>query len=191
MNKPKNYDETQVFSGSKQLPSGGYICRILDVKETVSRSGKDMLVISLDIAEGEYKFFYSEKYKADTRKDKKWGCTVYQLVLDGDGNCNKGLKGFLTSVEESNDGYSVVWGDGFCSSLKNKLVGGLFGKEEFMTTDGKKASSTKCRFFRSVDTIKNGEYEVPEDKLLETTKETNSNQFYAVEENVNEDDLPF
>lgn len=187
MEKPRNYDETQVFTGGRKLPAGGYICKIMDVKEAKSRSNLNMIVISLDIAEGEYKDFYAEKYKTDTRKEKKWSCVVYQLAEDGDGNCNRGFKGFVTSVEESNKGFSVEWGKEFCNSLKGKLIGGLFGEEEFLAKDDTIATAIKCRFFRSVDTIKNGDFEIPEIKLYGNTKKNE----YTVETNVSDDDLPF
>ena len=124
MNKPKGYDETYSYSytETKTLPPGGYICKVMGVKESKSKSGKDMLEISLDINDGEFKGFYADKYKADTRKEKKWGCVVYQLIEDEEGNCNRGLKTFLTSIEESNSGFSVVWGDKFCESLKGKRI---------------------------------------------------------------------
>lgn len=187
MNKPKNYDETQALTESRVLPAGGYVCKIMSVEETKSKAGNEMLVISLDIAEGEFKDFYKEKYKADTRKNKKWGCVVYQLTLDIDGNCSRGFKGFTTSVEESNDGFKIEWGDNFCNGFKDKLVGGLFGKEEFEANDGNIVKATKCRFFRSVKSIRDGDFKIPEDKPFNSDSKKPA---YAVS-TVDEDDLPF
>lgn len=198
MEKPKNYDETPVFADSKILPPGGYICKIKQVNEMKSRSGKEMIAILLDIVEGDYKDFYEEKFKADTRTDKKWGCVVYQLTHDNEGNASRGFKSFNTSVEESNDGFKTVWGNDYSKVLKGKFIGGLFRREQFETTDGRKAFSTKCFAFRSVNTIKKG-VEVPADKLLVDNKASNSSNkvsdssasFYKVEDNVDDDDLPF
>lgn len=189
MNKPKNYDETYSYSytENKALPPGGYICKIMGVKESKSKSNKDMIEISLDIAEGDFKNFYTDKYKADTRKEKKWGCVVYQLTEDEEGNCNRGLKTFLTSVEESNSGFSVVWGDKFCDSLKGKAVGGVFRREQFSGQYGL-AFVTRCCSFRSVQTIIDG-IEVPGDKMLDDKKDK-ATTAYTVS-SVNDDDLPF
>lgn len=189
MNKPKGYDETQSYTESRILPAGGYICKVMGVKESKSRNGKEMLEISLDIDDGEYKGYYADKYKNDTRKEKKWGCVVYQLTEDENGNCNRGLKTFLTSIEESNSGFSLVWGDKFCDSLKNKKVGGVFRREEFKTDKGT-AFFTKCISFRSIQTIKDG-IEVPADKLLEENKSKAKSEPTFTVDSVNDDDLPF
>lgn len=192
MEKPKNYDEVQAFAdGSVQLPPGGYICKIVKVEESESQNKKALVKIALDIAEGEYKDFYRTKFNNDTRTDKKWGCVVYQLILDNDGNANRGFKTFNTSVEESNTGFTTVWGNDYCKALKGKLIGGIFRREQFETADGKKAFSTKCYMFRSVETIRKG-VEVPEDKLLDTNSSSNNNtKPYKVEQSVDDDDLPF
>ena len=165
MVKPNNYDGTQEYGEFKPLELGGHVCKIMSVEETKSGSGKDMLKIFLDIAEGEQANYYAEQYKADSRAEKKWGCIVYQLVEDKDGNTNRGLKTFITSVEKSNKGFTVAWGDDFAACLKGKLVGGVFGREQYQNSKGELRFATKCVSFRSVDTIRSG-VEVPNDKLL-------------------------
>lgn len=188
MNKPKDFDEVQEFTGGfETLPVGGYVCRIMKVEETTSKSGKDMVNIYLDIAEGEHKDFYADKYKGDTREGKKWGCIFYQLVYDNEGKTNRGYKTLVTSVEKSNN-CKVAWGDGFCNSLKGKLIGAIFGEEEFEYTTGKHAgeigTSIKCMEIRSVDTIRNGDFKVPALKTI--TKSVSSNI-----EPLDESELPF
>lgn len=175
MRKPEGYDNTRVYGDFKKLEKGGYVCRIMKVEETKSRTdGKEMLVISLDIAEGENKDFFANRYRSDDRQDKKWGCTVYQLVYDKEGNTNRGFKTFISGVESSNSGFKVIWGDNFCESLKNKLVGGIFGEEEYEKKDGNIGVSVKCKSFRSVDVIRSGDFDIPEKKLLSGNKSQNS-----------------
>jgi hypothetical protein len=194
MNKPKGYDEAQAYGDYTPLELGGHICKIMSVEEMKSRTGKDMLKISLDIAEGPQKDFYAQQYRNSTFEDKRWGCIVYQLVYDNDGNTNKGLKTFLTSVEESNAGYKVAWGESFCKSLKGKLIGGVFGREQYENRNGELKWSTKCVQFRSVETIKKG-VNVPEDKYLKDHESsghqsapTNNGDFAEI---TGESDLPF
>jgi len=165
MVKPNNYDGVQEYGEFKPLELGGHICKIMSVEETKSGSGKDMLKIYLDIAEGEQANYYTEQYKADSRAEKKWGCIVYQLVEDKDGNTNRGLKTFITSVEKSNKGFAVAWGDNFAACFKGKLVGGVFGREQYQNSKGELKFTTKCVSFRSIDTIRIG-VEIPADKLL-------------------------
>lgn len=166
MVKPSNYDKVQEYGEFKPLELGGHICRIMSVEETKSSTGKDMLKIFLDIAEGEQANYYAEQYKADSRADKKWGCIVYQLTEDKDGNTNRGLKTFITSVEKSNKGFTVAWGDNFTTCLKGKVIGGVFGREQYQNSKGELKFTTKCVSFRSADTVRAG-VDVPADKLLQ------------------------
>lgn len=166
MVKPSNYDNVQEYGEFKPLELGGHICKIMSVEETKSSTGKDMLKIFLDIAEGEQANYYAEQYKADSRADKKWGCIVYQLTEDKDGNTNRGLKTFITSVEKSNKGFTVAWGDNFTTCLKGKVIGGVFGREQYQNSKGELKFTTKCVSFRSADTVRAG-VDVPADKLLQ------------------------
>ena len=51
--KPSDYDSVRV-GDYKVLPAGGYICRILKAEETTSSTGKPMLKIAFDIADGDF-----------------------------------------------------------------------------------------------------------------------------------------
>ena len=188
MIKPNNYDNTAAFG--EELELGGHVCKIMKVEETVSKSGKDMIVISLDIAEGEQAGYYAEKYRSDTRQEKKWGCIVYQLVHDADGNTNRGLKTFHTAVEESNPGFQVAWGNDYSACFAGKLIGGVFGREEYIKQNGQPGFATKCRYFRSVDTIRKG-IKVPEDKLLDAAQKPRTNAGFADVSIIIDEDLPF
>lgn len=169
MQKPSDYDNVQAYGEFTPLKLGGHICKIMQVKETVSKTGKDMLEISLDIAEGEQKDYFAQSYKADTRENKKWGCVVYQLVKDNEGNTNRGFKSFITSVENSNSGFKVAWGNNFSACFKGKLIGGVFGREQYINTYNETKFATKCVQFRSIEAIRNG-VEIPEDKLLSSSQ---------------------
>lgn len=60
MNKIQGYDEAQAYTGeSRALPAGKYICEIKGAKVVKTSTGKEQLVLQLDIAEGEYKDHYS------------------------------------------------------------------------------------------------------------------------------------
>lgn len=196
MNKPKNYDTTEAFGTFTPLELGGHVCKIMKVEETKSRNGKEMIKISLDIAEGSQKGYYTNQYRNDNRTDKKWGCIVYQLTEDNDGNTNKGFKTFIDAVEKSNSNFkeSEIWNERFSTYFKDKLVGGVFGREQYEAKDGSLKWSTKCVQFRPVSVIREG-VEVPEDKYLNSSnapKQANSapksnSDFEAIDD----DDLPF
>ena len=172
MKEPKNYNNTQASTASTggSLPAGLYVLRIMQVEETKSKKGKEMLKISFDIAEGEHKDYYANRYKSDTREDKKWSGVTYLLTEDDNGNTSTRFKGFNESVRQSNTGWTEVWGDKFCENYKNKLVGGVFGEEEYQKTDGSTAMSTKLRFWDSISNIKEGKIRIPDPKMLPVDK---------------------
>ena len=62
MRKPRNYDSAEKYTGGKKLPAGGYICKIINVKEETSKSGNDMLVLAFDICYVVFKYFYMYVY---------------------------------------------------------------------------------------------------------------------------------
>ena len=196
MRKPKDYDNVQPFGEYEPLELGGHILRIVKVEETVSRNGKDMVVIYLDTDKSDRQpLYFKQRYDDDTRENKKWGCTVYQLVEDSrTGGTNPGLVTFHTAVEKSNDGFKVVWGDKYCECFKNMLIGGVFGREQYINQNGKAVFATKCFWFRSVETIKRG-VDVPEDRLLPLDRfpanAAVSSAYSDFEEVGSDDDYPF
>lgn len=123
-----------------------------------------MLVINFDIAEGEFKGFYMDKYKNSTPKSDsepiKWQGKYYQM-LEGD-NWESRFKGLITSIEESNEGYK--WNEDE-QSLKGKFFGGIFGEEEYIY-DNEVRTNTRLRFVRSVGKIKEGDFQIPKKREL-------------------------
>lgn len=197
MRKPNNYENTNPYGTFEALELGGHICTICKVVETKSRTGKDMVEIWLDIAEGPQKGYYAAQWRSDTRTDKKWPCIVYQLVEDKDGNTNRGYKTFLESVKKSNPGFveDKLWEENGCDYLKGKLVGGVFGREQYLNQKHELKWSIKCVQFRDVETIRKG-VDIPEDRLLEVVKPKENGGFSAYssgfeEAGADDGDLPF
>ncbi len=189
MLKPNNYEQTQAYGEFTPLEAGGYVCRIIKVEETKSKGGKPMVKIYLDIAEGERAGYYAARYDSDNRENKRWGCIVYQLVYDSNGDTSRGFKTFTTSVKDSNPGFEVAWSDNpavFEGCFKGKLIGGIFGREQYKGNDDKLKWATKCRSFRSVDAIRAG-VQAPEDKCLDNFTAAGFEPLGGV----SEDDLPF
>lgn len=168
LNKPIDYDQTEGFGGFEQIALGGHEMIIKKVEVVNSSGGKPMLKVSLDTAPTDSQpSYFSKRWRNDTRQNKVWGCVYNQLIYNDDGTTNRGFKTILTCVEESNDGYRTVWGEGFEASLTGKLVGGVFGQEEFLNDKQERKMSTKLRFFRSIRQIRDG-VEVPEPKMLQS-----------------------
>lgn len=177
MIKPQDFDQTQAYTGFTPLAAGGHICKIVNVEETKSKQGgKAMIVISIDTDKSDVQpSYFQEQYKNNNKIGKKWSnnAVTRQLVFDADGNTNKGFKTFILAVEKSNNGFKVAWGDGFAACFKNKLVGGVFGREEYMNDNtGECKFATKFQSFRTIEDIKSG-VEVPKDKLLNPGSSSN------------------
>lgn len=196
MRKPNNYDTTNPYTRQEPLELGGHIMRILKVEEAASKAGNPMILIYLDTDKSDKQpGYFKKRYDNDTRQDKKWGCIVYQLVEDPrTGDCNQGLVTFHETVRASNSSFTLVWGDKYCDCFKNKLIGGVFGREQYINSKGNPAFAVKCFWLRTVDEIKKG-VDIPEDKLLPAEKQSagpvivpDANDFTETE---SDDDYPF
>ena len=207
--KFNDYDSIQVFEGGPQLEPGGYELKIIGAKVEQFTSC-EILKIAFDIINNEqYAGFYKQRFDAAKLQnaDAKWS-GVFDVFIpkdDGselDGYTKQAFKSFITSVERSNDGYTWNWDE---NSLKGKTFGGLFGREEFQTKDGELKFAVKCRFPRSIDSIRSGNFQIPKDKLLKNHDELIDkaadreaqqlsgmpDSFLAEFENIGEEDMPF
>lgn len=197
MNKPNGFDETQGFTEFQVLEEGGHILRILDVKEMKSKAGNDMIVVSFDTdAADKQPGYFKARYDSDTRQDKKWpsGGRTYQVCTDSNNNCSKGFKTFIECVEASNNNFKVQWGDNFTKCLKNKLIGGNFGKEEYLNSYGESKFTVKLSNFRTVQDVKEGKVQAPKPKLLDNNNSfggNSTNTGYDDITPINDDSMPF
>jgi hypothetical protein len=128
--------------------------------------------------------YYAEKFKNDDRPNKKWPCISYVVTEDKDGNASRNLAQFVTSVEESNPGFSFPWDK--VELLKGKKVGGVFGQEEYQNDKGEVKKATKLFWFRSIDKVK----DAPVPKLKEL-KAATSQAKPAQWADISADDIPF
>ena len=195
MQQPKDFNNVQAYTGFTPLEAGGHICKIMQVEEVKSKAGRDMIVISIDTDKTDKQSeYFTQQYKSNTKPDKKWSnnAIVRQLVLDAEGNTNRGFKTFIETVEKSNNGFKVQWGNNFAACFKGKLIGGVFGREEYLDNYGGSKFTTKHQSFRTVEDIKNG-VEVPADKLLNPSNNNYSNapDIYGDITPVDDGDMPF
>lgn len=187
MEKIKGYEEAKAITGEfEKLEAGGYICKIVSAKEEKSKSGKRMLVIALDIAEGDRKDYFRNRFNENTNPDKKWPAgAIYRQMLEGDKAVGF-LKGLMTSLEASNDGFKWDWDE---KKLKDLKCGAIFGEEEYEKTDGSVGISTKVKFIRTVKAIQDGNFKVPELKKLPQKGEAFEDFLNSVDSD--NEDLPF
>ena len=188
--KPKDYDNVRIGE-PRILPAGGYICKILNAEETESRGGKPMLKVSFDIDEGEYKGYFRDLFKgwkenSDDPATVKWPFTGTKWVMfyNSEGKTNRDFKSFCTSLEDS--GTKVWINDTFdVNGLRGATLGLIFRREEHEYNNARSWRTVPVGF-RSVKTIEDGNYNVPEDKPLPEPVLTETDSFTALDE-----DLPF
>lgn len=154
ISKPKDYDNIPL--GGERLTPGGHKCVIMQVIETTSSKGSQMLIISFDTDSADTQpMYYQNRYLNDKRPDKKWSGNMY-LVVDGEyGPAN--LKRFCTAVEDSNANFSCWSQQGvlLIEQMKNKRVGIVFREEDYTKDDGTVGNSVKpmrfCNYFKAME----------------------------------------
>ena len=186
--KKFDVDIKRSVSGSDPLPVGGYVANIMNA-EVKEYSWGDVLVVSFDIAEGEYKDFFANQYKANTNEDKKWKGN-FRINVPQEGNQwfdsqKRTFGNAIACIEESNSSYHWDWDE---AKLKGKLVGVLFRNFEW-EVNGNTGWSTECGTFVSVDDIRNGNFRQMKDRPLknkpvEVKPVTNFEEIF-------DEDLPF
>ena len=173
---------------NEPLPASGYVAIIKDAKEQEYSWGKQ-LVVSFDIAEGEYKDFFADQYKANTQEDKKWKGN-YRITLPKEGDQYEGMNkkilgNFIWSVENSNSGFKFKFDE---STLKGKKIGVVFRNKEW-AFDGKMGWTTECGKVIDADSIRTGNYSPMKDKPLPDNKKAKVEEIQEAE--IDDGDLPF
>lgn len=188
MNKPTNYDETPVLGDYTPISLGGHKLVIKQVEEITASNGNQYIKVSFDTAKDDVQpNYYMNAYRSDIREQKKWSGVTTVFPTDKDGKTSKSFKTFCTAVEHSNNGFKMVWGDQFCNSLKNKVVGGVFGEEEYKANDGSIKTARKLFWFRGIDNVMDAE--IPKKRTVEPQQE--SNGWMNIPDGIEADELPF
>ena len=193
------YDEVQAANPgekAKKLPAGGYVCKILAVTARKSKAGRDMLILDVDIAEGEFKGYFTEQHarNQDFNPDAFYpsAATYYQLIFQKDSNkVSPYFKGLITTIEKSNN-CKFEMNPFHEQNLIGKLCGFIFADEEYTRGDGKVIISPRIKYPKLVDDIRQNKFKVPELKKLAEVKEKNTDaKIFEGAEEISDSDLPF
>ena len=157
--------EAKEFGDFETLELGGHEIVIMDAREYTSEfTGNTSLKISVDIAGNDkQKGFFKNQYDENTNNDKKWpsGSVKYLSLKDEQLTY---LKGFITSLEKSNNNFKFNT-KGNWEQLKGLKLAGQFGLEEYKDNEGNIKAATKLVQFRSLDKL--NEIKIPKVKLLD------------------------
>lgn len=171
MLKPSGYDEASAGGGYTPAELGGHYAQIKQVTETQSQSGKDMIVVLLDfVAPDKQAGLFKSQFDSDTRDQRKWPNqgTKYIMVADyADPKAtSRTFKGFITSVEKSNN-YKVQWGGAnWGVQFKGKAVGVVYGEEED-EYNGRVTMRPTIKYFCSTSDVATAQ--IPKPKYLKNS----------------------
>lgn len=172
MKKFEGYDTAKAFEDFERLELGGHIIKILEanVQTITTKDGEtfDRLNLKIDMADNDKQAgFFARKFAKDAEQDEmnaKWkGNFSITIPQDGSPDTSKSaFKTFTTSLEKSNPGYTFNWEE---KQLPGKVLGGVFGLEEFENQNGEVICFSKCKFVRSTEKIE--EVQPPKVKLVD------------------------
>ncbi|WP_027405494.1 DUF669 domain-containing protein [Anaerovibrio sp. RM50] len=130
MQKINGYESAEpiIGGGFYVLPTGNYKMKIIKAEENTSKSGRQMLKIAFDVADGEFKDFYKRKYEADLKRQSntnsnkvaKWSNDAIYYQMCDEQNLGR-FKGFIKCLEDSNSGFSWDWDE---TKLKGLVFAG-------------------------------------------------------------------
>ena len=171
MQKPNNYEETEVRGDFTPVELGGHYAVIKNVAEKDSKNGDPMIVVSIDFDKKDAQAgYFMDAFKKDVRPDKKYPNQATQYILsEYQGKCTSQFKSFIRAFAESNgiDENKIKWGSDFTAQFKNKKIGVVFGSVEELY-NGEVKKRRKIRWF--CDYNKVADQNVPKEVLLDTSK---------------------
>lgn len=152
MRNIENWDaiEEKQEGGFKNPPPGGYAVCIVSVKDD---EDKECLKLDWDFTTQPWIGFNEETFK----RVGFWPTTLFRSYKE---SALGFFKGFKTAVEESNPGY--VFDCNNPLGLQGKLIGVVLGEEVYISKKGERRTRLYVAQVRSVQAIKDGDYEVPE-----------------------------
>ena len=170
----------------KQPLLSGYVVGILNVEND---EDKECMKITYDIAEGDFRGYYTERFKKFNRPLPAFYRSYKESALSF-------FKGFITSVEKSNKGYVWNWDE---STLKNKKLGVILQEEDYVPSTGRYAGEIRTRLIVGkvvdIDTIYSKNYKIPSKKIVQSVKDLQSNQSVDLSKvntfSITDDDMPF
>jgi len=180
----KTYKDTEASSDTfERLPAGGYVCKITEVKDVTAN---EYLQVVYDIAEGQFKGFYSDEWS----KSHLW---AHSLAMSYKENALGMFKGRMKAIDASNGtDFEKQAVNGFNEKeLVGKLIGFIIGEEEYESDRGEVRTSMKVRSVVSVDRIREGNFKVPDVKRLKAQPKVETPEGFTPFGGLDESQIPF
>ena len=158
----QNWNDIQGIEDGQEFDRpapGGYIVKITEVEDREDQEG---LLISYDIARGDY-----TGYAADTFN--RAGFWPLRTWVSYKVKAERFFKGFITCVEVSNPNYHFSTRD--VQGLVGKYFGVVLGEEQYRKNNGDVGIRLYTAQKRSGQAIKSGDFKIPDLKPLAPDKE--------------------
>ena len=183
-----NNTEAKEFGEYETLELGGHEVVIKNAElYTSQQSGNTSLKVEVDIAGNDKQAgFFQRQFDENTNADKRWasGATRYMSLKK---ESLAYTKGFITSLEKSNNGFKFDTSKGW-DQLKGLKCAGVFGLEQYINNEGQTKTATKLTQFRSLDKLDG--IKIPNVKLLNGTT-IPYEEFMKSSTNTNTSENPF
>lgn len=168
MKRIDNWEQVEAFNGDKEtLEPGGYICEIMEAKETTyyNNNGEafQRLQVSFDIVEGPRAGHFARDYRTQAVYGKQKWNGVLRVFPPMEGSSDQAklsqgrFKAITNALELSNPGYKWDWDE---TKLKGKRIGVMFRNEEW-EYEGRHGWKVRPYRFVSAGYIERGEFEIP------------------------------
>lgn len=164
------------------IAPGGYVAAIMDV---VDHEDREYIMVMWDFVEEPNRGANSRVHKAKGYWPMRFPRSYKESALGF-------FKAFKTQLEKSNPGFQFR--EDRLNDLRRKYIGVVIGMEEYIAKDGTVKTRPTVRQTQSVDSIRNGDFKVPELKTLQNGARAyggeNTSGFTDLS-NEQDDDLPF
>lgn len=178
-----------------KLPPGGYVCVVINAEVTYAKSsGNPMLVLFLDITEGEFKRYFNE---ATTRSksfnpDRKWdsGGIFRQNIFNNDNKISPFFKGLISVFLQCNPNLKINCDDFDPDCFFGAQIGFVFAEEAYKFND-KTGVRVVPKTPKTVEDIRSGNFKIPElkNKPAQETPKTDYDDLGGTP--VDTEDTPF
>lgn len=185
----KRFTQEQIESASQSagasfdLPAGGYVCKIV-TPILNDGEGKANIELHVDIAEGEYAGYFQQLED----RFAFWGLRGWMSFKESQ------LPNFqrtCMAICNSNPGFvfnPFVPGGADVDGLKNKMIGVVIGKEEYISNSGDVKEKNVVSRFIEVEKVRSGKFKVPALKKLPASANEPDPSFVPA---TNKEEIPF
>lgn len=161
MNRPSWANNAKFDNETSQSNTNTFECKPYKIRivGVVDKPEYEASIVYFDITEqGSLQGFFSKDWKAKGGKTFEDWNNKGRYFLSYKESAQQMFEAFITSVQNSNQGYQWDWNE---QSLKGKDLVMVYGEEEFIAKDGSIKTTISPRQPRSIRALNNNEIKYP------------------------------